>query len=476
MSIKLVRCVEGHVFDSSRHATCPVCGASALREENVAEEAPKNDGAAARERKGAILNPRIFFAVGGAVAVIYGTVRLTRPPVEPITACCSTPDPEVAKKDERAEPQFEPAERAASPSPVPPSDSKSADNSLPNPVDRQTEPPLGPPARAPAASASLEPAPGKERAQRQPDDRDVQTSKSQSSTNIFSELPAVSYPPTDVREVQRALGLSDAVVDVTQYFLTWRHFNEQHDKESLALIAILAKRAGIPHASFTLYQAYSQGYGVETNSVAAAYYLQQAAEKHFTLALVALGDRYLKGDGAPQDAEKAKSLFLDAARQDSPEGAEKFRQAGGDPRAIGRTASELLGMTRRLSKRTPELARKYMQDGMVGAEYALAFYEYRTSSGRPPREALELMEKAAFNNVAPAYMILGEIYENGIGVKTSPAEAVLWYGVGYEVTEDPTVRGQIGSKIEHAARKVDAFSKIQDFVPSLSRFSQSSLR
>ena len=145
---------------------------------------------------------------------------------------------------------------------------------------------------------------------------------------------------------------------------------------------------------------------------------RKAADQGNERAQVAVGRRYSRGIGVPQDPAEAMKWFRKAAQQGSVSGKQEMEELQ-------------LAM----------YAREAADRGDVRAQYDLGRM-YKDGRGVPqdPAEAMKWFRKAAQQGDAQAQYDLGRMYEDGRGVPQDPAEAMKWYRKAAEQGDDSAHR------------------------------------
>jgi TPR repeat protein len=151
-------------------------------------------------------------------------------------------------------------------------------------------------------------------------------------------------------------------------------------------------------------------------------YLQEAARTGRPDAEHLLGSVYLSGIVVPQDAARAKELFLQSA------------EAGN---ADGENALGQMLFKGQAGAQDDVAAVKWFEKAVAqGHKAAMANLGYMYAQGRgvakDEKKALELTRGAAVAGVREAQHNLGWIYEHGKGVDKDSAEAVRWYAAAAE--------------------------------------------
>ncbi|MBT4161459.1 MAG: tetratricopeptide repeat protein [Gammaproteobacteria bacterium] len=191
------------------------------------------------------------------------------------------------------------------------------------------------------------------------------------------------YDPA-VQDLQEAVRLDP------EHLLSLNHLGilAEHVQMDFAVAAVWYRKAadlGYAASKVNLGNLLRDGKGVKRDPDRALILYEQAAEDDYTVALVALGEMYLRG-GVEQDARKAIELLNRAA-----------------------------------------------EDGVTTAHHHLGFaYEKGRGLSRDYVKAMEHYRVAAMQGYAPSQGALGYLYRRGHGTKKDFIEAVKWYRLAAE--------------------------------------------
>lgn len=219
-------------------------------------------------------------------------------------------------------------------------------------------------------------------------------------------------------------------------------------------------------AQFDIAQMYEHGIGVEKNINEAIKFYTLAARQQDLRAEYNLGLIYLEGQGVPQDAKKGISLLRDAAFKGNPYAQyvvasideEGYRSPSGeelipaDPtQAIAMydlAAANNFGLAQyrlaqilahepvanlsidAVAKRQALLKSLYqgaVLDGVEAAQLPLAFYNAQDANKTKQAQALSVVTTKAQAGDQLAALLLGLLYDRGIGVALDHDEAIRWY-------------------------------------------------
>ncbi len=180
-----------------------------------------------------------------------------------------------------------------------------------------------------------------------------------------------------------------------------RPLAEQGEGEAMALLSLM----------------YEKGEGVPQDPDRAFKWLQRAATQGMPDAQHDLGLRYYEGKGVAKDYIKAGEWWEKAAQSDVLDS--QFN--------LGLMYHRGQGFERDYV-RARELLFSAANKGHVRAQYSLAvIYAFGQGVKRNYDQALELFQKAADQGVAQAQYNLGVLYENGYGVSQDQEQAKHWY-------------------------------------------------
>ncbi|MBM3877397.1 MAG: sel1 repeat family protein, partial [Verrucomicrobia bacterium] len=194
---------------------------------------------------------------------------------------------------------------------------------------------------------------------------------------------------------------------------------EKADAEKMAELRRNAER-GDAAAQFILALAYEKGLvGVTKDAAEAVKWYRKAAELGFPGAQLAVGTKYVLGEGVPKDEVEGYKWILLAA-----EGRDENAQ-----QAIAIIESRLTPAQRAEGQ---QLAHKFQlrkaEQGDATAQFNLGVsYDFGRGVVKDEAEAVKWYRKAADQGHAAAQFNLGLSYAEGQGVVKDEAEAVKWY-------------------------------------------------
>jgi len=251
--------------------------------------------------------------------------------------------------------------------------------------------------------------------------------------------------------------LSEKNLDFSSYPLVQEKWSE-----------LLEERAalGDPTAQFALGQLYQQGHGVKKDLKKAVDYYMEAVAQQDLKAEYTLGLFYFNGEAGKHDYQQALGWLNDAAFKGNPESQymlgrlleRGYQKADGtwvvepnrdramsmyalaafnqDPKAEYRLAEMLVrDQTTVLSiqektKRNELMKRLYAGAALKGVEEAvlpLAFFDAMSDSKDKQGHAFLVAEKKARAGSPEAALLLGMLYDRGLGVEQDESDAVYWY-------------------------------------------------
>jgi TPR repeat protein len=193
-------------------------------------------------------------------------------------------------------------------------------------------------------------------------------------------------------------------------------------------IEMLRKSAdqGDAEAQISLAGAYFKGQGVPQDNQRAAAWLRQAAEQGNPKAQYNLGLFYKRGLGLRQDVAEAVKWYRKSAEQDFAEADLQLGQLyySGD---VG------------IDKNYPEAAKwltKAAEHGKLWAQNTLGvMYEEGYGVDKDPKQAFNWFQRAAERGDAKAQSNLGRLYAEGIGVEKDLVKAYQWLTIAAQQGE-----------------------------------------
>jgi len=251
--------------------------------------------------------------------------------------------------------------------------------------------------------------------------------------------------------------LSEKSLDFTRYPLAQETWSE-----------LLEERAvlGDPTAQFALGQLYQQGHGVKKDLKKAVDYYMAAVAQQDLKAEYTLGMFYFNGEDGKHDYQQAMGWFNDAAFKGNPESqyvlgrllergyqtpegkwvVEPNRDRAMSMYALAafnqnaqaeyrlaemlvRDQTTVLSVQEK-TKRNELMKRLYegaVSKGVEAAALPLAFFDAMSDSKEKQGQAFEVAKKKAASGRAEAALLLGMLYDRGLGVEQDSADAVYWY-------------------------------------------------
>jgi len=288
-----------------------------------------------------------------------------------------------------------------------------------------------------------------------------------SSLGSSSDKDDLSFPRYSVdKNVSKPAKISSEIQTIVPSSSSQGSSTEANADKSIA--SYLQSRAvlGDSNAQFTLAQMYQQGIDVPKDIPSAIKYYELATALQDLRAEYNLGLLYLEGDGVPADYEKAQTLLSDAAFKGNEYAqfvlaliSERgFKNAAGEyivkpdadqamamyslaaDNGFGRAEYRLAEMLVRqkkadmtivqLQKHNRIIKRLYQKSaeaGITQAALPLAFFNAMESDATKQAQALDVAKKEANDGNKGAALLLGLLYDRGIGVAQDQSEAISWY-------------------------------------------------
>jgi TPR repeat protein len=370
MTQKLVRCIEGHVYNSLAHDKCPVCGSPQAHSESVPQEEQKKPAKkTAVDRGGAVKPGQPVFIAGGAAALLLLLVGAWA------IGLFGSSEPN---------------------GPAGPGQQEAANSDKPAVSDSTVVDPLQ------ASTASNEPEPGKKS---EPGENSGSggTSKSntaQESNGPVNDCDRYAMSPVDLDRIDGTPGvMTTSGIDPN--------------------IAIPAcERAVRDHPDERRYKAdLGRAYRAAKNDVKAAEAYKHAADEGSLFGTYALGIMARDGAAMPRDPAKARTLLVKAAD-------------GGMFAAMLDYANMLrdgIGGPKDAKEAARWLQKAVDADYLPAINQLGSYYLEGALGPADPAKARELFERAAKQNDAAAIGNVGFLYEKGLGVKKDIVQARAQY-------------------------------------------------
>jgi len=212
----------------------------------------------------------------------------------------------------------------------------------------------------------------------------------------------------------------------------------QNDQfEEAGNVCLKAANNGTPDAQFYLGFMYHTGQGKEQSDSNALKWYRKAAEKKQTNAEFNLGVIYENGQSVDVDLTKAAHWYRKAAEQ----GGDDALATGGVVISTGQPlASKLWDKAKKLAGlpvvKTQTDAERMFEVGLLHRKsednekpnYHKNIKWWREAlSNKPDAYLTDLWKDLATKGDAASQLILGDMYDKGIGVESSIQEAVIWY-------------------------------------------------
>lgn len=418
----MVRCREGHFFDVAASSRCPVCGHDVLEK----SEAPRSGdagsgGSGNRRQNGDGIGPQALIFGGIAVVattLLVGAWLAFRGAPEAVVSqesdnslAIAAADKERGHAPNRYQDHGEEPSAAQSESPSAISPDRVDDKaSLRAASDgKVVADPSGTLEHDNVGTSRPEPAPEKARPNTTP-----------------LPLPRVTYPPEQAVAAQKALGLSDLLLDSEISAAAAEAMEKEPSPELAALLLQLADRGDV-QSKVLLSNAYLSGRGVEQNDQLGLRYLEEAAAAGHGPSRFALATLLLDGNVAAKDMERARSLMILAAREGLPGTGQALVSMGVDPSSIGPSVAQTVRMCLEGKAEAIAPARQLIADKIAAGSLGLGWYAARFSTDKGlRREAPRLAYDAARLGLREAYQLLSMLYLDGVLVPQNLAESLIW--------------------------------------------------
>lgn len=198
-----------------------------------------------------------------------------------------------------------------------------------------------------------------------------------------------------------------------------------------------AAEAGDSDAAYGLGECYMTGMGIETSIPSALEWYERAAEGNQPLALLRLGEIYLRGiDGVEKDEDRAR-FQLQAAAEAGAAAAWSFL---GQLNEIEAKAADAEPDRNRSFKLARDQYKKGAEAGHLECQYSY----YRLLAGghggeKDIREAIKWLRQSALSGLAISMSELGTRLKEGDGVEKDEAAALGWFLAGAERGSPPAM-------------------------------------
>ena len=206
-------------------------------------------------------------------------------------------------------------------------------------------------------------------------------------------------------------------------------------------LASLEKQAeqGDPHAQVALGMAYLRGNGVPQDEQRAVELVRKAADQGHAVGQIALGAMYADGKGVPKDARTAVDWYRKAAEQGSAHGQLLLGAKYYEGEGVAKDSDRALQLIRQAEKKfrddlagnsgdTSRRDRAQAEYGLAQAEYSLGLMHYQGEAvPKDDRLAFGWYSKAAKRGHAAAQFNLASMYLNGEGTAKDDVRAYVWF-------------------------------------------------
>jgi hypothetical protein len=177
-----------------------------------------------------------------------------------------------------------------------------------------------------------------------------------------------------------------------------------------------------PGIQYWLGTAFRDGLGTDVDSVAAAEWIQRAAEQGLAEAQFEFGGMLMYGEGASENAAEAVEMFRRAAEQNYVDAQVALGVAYGDGTGVTKDSAESVRWFRNAAEQNSANAQYFLAEALAegrGITEDLA-------------EAAKWYQRAASQGIADAQFRLGRLYYQGRGVPEDLEQAKLWFGKAAE--------------------------------------------
>lgn len=499
MSGKLVRCIEGHVYDMLQHDSCPVCGARVRGQDDAAaiesvsdvggsEQAAKEQGGKQSfERRGGgarLSGPRLASGIVIALVVLGAGVWLLnprdpeRPTKEAVTSAEGVVPPASSSRFRPGNNSEQPAaqksntvvnESSARPAKADPPASHAASE-----CDRLAMSPLDPD-RVPGTEGVLDT--GKIDAARAVPVCEAAAQAAPAERRLWVNL-ARSYraakKETAAAETYRKAAKLGSVFGAYGLGLILRdNLSMQSDPGEARRFLEQAAQDGFIPAMLEYANMLDSGTGGPADLAQAQHWYEQAAGRGQPTAMNLLGVYLATGKGGETDLAKATDLFERAAKLSSADALANLGALYEVGKGVERNVIKARSLYEEAAKNGSTLAMRRLttlaisggnvQEGLrwLNAAVDAGDAEAVTQLGRLYRDgkingkpdyvaARQWFEKAAERGDSDALNELGYLYQVGLGVKRDYEAARVWYEKGAQ-RGDPWAMARLGVLYEYGA-------------------------
>lgn len=260
---------------------------------------------------------------------------------------------------------------------------------------------------------------------------------------------ALIEPDAQTRAIAQDLKLSNSALVALEVQVAYMAYRKGEYGTAKSKFERLAE-AGSPLGQYYLADILARGLGAKIDDGEAVALLKKSAASGFSLAQVALAQRYETGMGVAQDMAKAQEYYLAAALQGNETakaGAQRvgvdLLNAGLDMKGVGSAYDQANYAV--AFPRAEELAGQ----GMSYAEYLLGLMHYLGyGTERSEEQAVHWLRSAGEKSEGFAQWMMGRISAQGAqGVEQNIGEAAVWYRLSlYNTFRGPardTLKGEI---------------------------------
>lgn len=448
MSGRLTRCSQGHVFRAADLTACPVCG------EELFPQAP-SPSPTPLPSPPAVPSSLIWSSVGAmaAGAVLFfafwpmSAPRKENPPAtQPAQEAAKPPQespttPNSPKKPAASTPDAVPLNPTSKSSAAAPPADTAGHTTPPSAQPAAQSPAPAPPAQTPAAQSVPDVTP--------------QLPKNPSAAPPSLLLPKVEFPGDAVVKLQRALRLSDFLIDMLGEFAAADAMSTEPTHAAIEVLTKLADQ-GLGVAKFDLANVYFAGPIVGKDDGQALLYLRQASDMGVGPARMKLAQLLEEGQLVLQDRRTARELVTLAAREGTGGASTVAQQMGIDVSALGPTGPELTDMALQGNEKTVAIANEFVADHLASGYLALAWYGAKYGKDADLRRKVpEYARRAASLGISNGMNILANLYRDDALVDKNITEAYLWITLAHRFCGEPEWCAAEEKLIAKLARNVD---------------------
>lgn len=411
-----VRCSQGHVFERTSSAVCPVCGEGAVVGSPGEQDPPEPIVPAS-----APWHAKSLPLAAGALAVVVIGVWLV---VSSTSPSKTKSEPEAEKS---AHTQTEDGNSQGASEGQPPQTESGAKPEASS-ENKQSEPPKQPdqggqpPGTKEAATTKAAPSGEEDLSQHAKGTKDPGLAK----PNDHAELPAVEFPSPSVKKIQASLKVSDLIVDLEMLSTLSAEMQKQTTPRHVALLLKLSER-GVSSATYLAAVAFINGRGIPKDDARGLKLLEEAAAAGHPVACLILGSLLFYGESVPKDLERAKELTLRAARTPLPGAVKNLGMMGVAQKEVGPTADDAMALANANNVEAVRISRDLLAKRVVAGAVPLFTYSIQFSKDMAlRREAVGALPDAARAGLPLALSSLAGAYGAGEVLVQNTDETLMW--------------------------------------------------